>query len=206
MYSGRRERKRKVHVPFLFGRNRRRKGGTHSPVGERHALEKFVQRRLDAQLLGGALVVQRTRESAVEETRRDGDRESGGLLFLVRHRHGEVILVILRLGLEVRHHEVARVYRLPRIPSAVLLPLVVTPGAMKTALARHRRWFPVYQFRLHLGIDPLRTRIIPSIRESHLANLRPRSFSVGVESKFKREGISLLDAIAERILMIYSLI
>lgn len=149
----------------MLVRNRRRKGGTHSPVGKGHALEEFVQGRLDAQLLGGALVAQRARESVVEETGRYGDRESGGLLLLVRHRHGEIVLVILRLGLEVRHHEVARVYRLPRIPSAVLLPLVV-PGAMKTALARHCRWFSVYQFRLHLGTDPLRTRTIPSIRES----------------------------------------
>lgn len=114
-------------------------------------MEEFVQGRLDAQLLGGVLVVQRTRESLVEETRRGGDRE----LFLVRHRHGELVFIVLRLGLEVRHHKVPRVYRLPRIPSAVLLPFVIIAGTMKTALARHRRWFSIHQFRLHLGIDSL---------------------------------------------------
>jgi len=138
----------------------------NSPVGEGHALEEFIQGRLDAQLLRGAPVVERTHESVVEETRRGGDREPGGLLLLVRHRHGEIVLVVLRLGLEVRHHEVARVYRLPRIPSAVLLPVVIVTGAVKT-LARHRRWFSVYQFRLHLGTDSLQTPTILSIYEFH---------------------------------------
>ena len=118
-------------------------------------MEEFVQGRLDAQLLGGVLIVQRTRESLVKATWRGRDRE----LLLVRHRHGELVFIVLRLGLEVRHHKVARMYRLPRISPAILLPFVIIAGMVKTTLARHRRWFSIHQFRLHLGTaDSLRTR------------------------------------------------
>jgi len=123
----------------------------NSPVGKRHALEKLVQGRFDAQLLGGAPHVQAAiRESVVKKAKRCGDRELCGLrLLLVRHRHGKIVLIVLSFSLEVRYHKVARVYRLARVPSAVFFPFIVVARTMKTALARHRR-LPINQFRLHL--------------------------------------------------------
>lgn len=111
----------------------------NSPVGERHALEEFIQGRLDAELLGGAPVVQEAaaRESVVGESRYHRDREPGGRrLLLVRHGHSELVLVVLRLGLEVRHHKVTRVYHLARIPAAVTLSLTIADDAVKATLAR----------------------------------------------------------------------
>lgn len=149
----------------------------NSPVGERHALEKLVQGRFDAQLLGGAPDVRQTaaRESVVKKAGRCDDREASGLrLLLIRHRHSEIVLIILRFGLKVRHHKVARVYRLAWVPPAILLPFVIVAGAMKTALARHRR-LSIYQFRLHLR-SSANTRLVPSNLNTLVC--LPRAFSI----------------------------
>lgn len=118
----------------------------NSPVGEGHALEELVQGGFDAQLLR-VPVIRASDESLEGEARQCSDRQPGAGL-LVGHRHSELVLIVLCLGLEVRHHEVAGVYRFARIPTAAF-PLT----AMKTALAwrarHHHRRFSVYQLGLH---------------------------------------------------------
>lgn len=82
-----------------------------SPVGDGHALEQFSERLVNEE--GHLEVAFETLGGALAASGGGIDGGDDGARLLVGHWHRHQVLVVLRLRLEVGHHEVARVDGLP---------------------------------------------------------------------------------------------